>query len=250
MTAAPSRLRFRDPARLLLSPAPWVSFWYLLAWLVLGSLWFAIALAMLLAGVTLSVVWLGLPVLAFALGTTRALAGVERRRVHILGMPRIASPYRPVRATGLPARLAERLRDPATRRDAVVLVAVWLPLFVLDTVAVAIWLAGIELISLPFWYHYVPETFDNGTKAHGVSFGNFPNGPHGDGSWGVFVDDIGSALIAALAGVALLVLVGNYAIVAAARAHAAVARSWLGEARDPLAEARQMLVADPELSRR
>jgi hypothetical protein len=86
---------------------------------------------------------------------------------------------------------------------------------------------------------------------HGVSFGYYPNGPYGGGnSWGFFVHDTRSAVIAAVVGLLLLIVAGNYVIVAAARAHAAITRALLGRALDPLADARQMLIADPELSRR
>jgi hypothetical protein len=47
----------------------------------------------------------------------------------------------------------------------------------------------------------------------------------------------------------LLVLVANYLLVAAARAHAWVAASLLRPAADPLAAARQLLVEDPAPSR-
>ena len=65
----------------------------------------------------------------------------------------------------------------------------------------------------------------------------------------IFVDDMGSALLAAGIGAVLLVLVGNYLLVAAARAHAWVAASLLRQAVDPLAAAKQLLVDDPALSR-
>jgi hypothetical protein len=58
-----------------------------------------------------------------------------------------------------------------------------------------------------------------------------------------------TALLAAGVGLALLILVGNYLIVAAARARAWVTASLLRPAADPLSAARRMLVADPALSR-
>jgi hypothetical protein len=240
------RLRFRPPIPLLLSPAPWTAFWYLLSSMVLGVLWFVAAFPLLATGFTLGVLWLGLPVLTFALAVTRALASVERRRLR----PRIAAPYRAGRESGLRARLAERVHDPATRRDVLFLVVLWPVLFVIDTVAIAFWLGCFELMSLPIWYRYVPNTFDDGTKAHGVAFGYFPNGLYGANHWGFFIHDTRSAVIAALVGVVLLIVAGNYAVVAAARAHTAIARSLLSQAVDPLADARRMLVADPELSSR
>jgi len=97
----------------------------------------------------------------------------------------------------------------------------------------------------------VPNTFDNGTKMHGVAFGNYPNGPYGGGNnWGFFVHDTRSAVIAAGVGLVLLIVAGNYVIVAAARAHTAMTLALLVRALDPLADVRQMLIADPELSRR
>jgi hypothetical protein len=244
-----ARLRFRAPFPLLFSPAPWAAFWYLFGSMFLGIVWFSISFTFLAAGLALGLFWIGLPLLAAALAINRALAGVERRRIRTLGGPPIPTPYRPVSSSGLRAGLLERLKDPATRRDAVLLVALWPALFVIDTVAVVFWLVCFELMSLPIWYRYVPNTFDNGTKAHGVAFGNFPDGPHAGHHWGIFVDDRQSALIVAGVGLVLLVFAGNYLVVALARAHAAITRSLLGPARDPLAPARQMLVADPELAR-
>jgi len=239
------RLRFRGPIPLLFSPAPWTAFWYLFCSIFLGALWFSIAFTLLAAGVTLGVLWLGLPVLAAALAVTRGLANVERRRL------RIDSAYRSLRSTGFRARLAERLRDPATRRDTILLVALWPALLVIDTVATGFWLGCFELMSLPIWYRYVPNTFDNGAKMHGVAFGNYPNGPYGGGNrWGFFVHDTRSAVIAAAVGLVLLVVAGNYLVVAAARAHAAITRALLGRVLDPLADARRMLIADPTLAPR
>ncbi len=241
----PSRLRMRNPISLLFCAAPWASLGYLFGWLFVGSLWFSIGFTLLACGLTLGIMWLGLPVAAFALATMRGMANIERRRVGLVGAAPIPSPYRTHHETQLRARLRAHLKDPATRRDAVLIVALWVPLFVLHTVVVTLWLTLASLITLPIWYRYVPQTFDNGTKAHGVSIGNFPNGPKGGHSWGFFIGDTRSALVAAAVGVVLLVLVGNYLLVAAARAHVSVTSSLLGQARDPLADAKQMLRADP-----
>ena len=246
---SPSRLRFASPVALLLSPAPWTALCYLVTFLLAGSVAFAVAFTAIVTGVTLSITWLGLPVLVAALWVVRLLADSERVRIRMVGVDAIPGPYRRVQSTGLRAGLRARLRDPATTRDAVLLVVLWVPLFVLDTVTTAIWLVFAAMITLPLWYRYVPQEFDNGTRAHGVSFGNFPNGPNGGGSWGFFVDDMRSALLAAGIGAVLLVLVANYLLVAAARAHAWVAASLLRPAADPLAAARQLLVEDPAPSR-
>ena len=239
-----ARLRFRDPLRLLASPAPWAAFGYLITSILLGVLTFSIATTLLAVGVTFGLLWLGLPVLVLASASTRALANVERRRLR----PRVAAPYRSLPSGPFRARLGGRLCDPATRRDVVLLVALWPALFVIDTVATTFWLGCLGLISLPIWYRYIPNTFDNGSKARGIAFGYYPNGPYGGNHWGFFVHDNRSAFIAAAAGLVLLIVAGNYVIVAAARAHAAVVRSLLSRARDPLADARAMLSADPQLA--
>ena len=237
-----ARLRFRAPPVLLFSPAPWTATWYLFCSLLLGGVGFAVALTVLLTGAILGWLWLGLPLLAAGLAVTRALASVERHRIS----PPIPAPYRPVREHRFGARIGERLRDPATRRDAVLLVVLWVPLFVLDTVALTLWLVSFALVSLPIWYRYVPTTFDNGTTAHGVAFGSFPNGPHGEGARGVFVGDLPTALLAAAVGLVLLVAAANYVIVAAARAHAGITRALLRPTANRPAAARQVRSADAE----
>jgi len=238
-----ARLRFRAPPLLLFSPAPWTAAWYVFCSLVLGAVGFTIAFTVLVTGAVLGWLWVGLPLLAAGLVVTRGLATVERHRIR----PRIPGPYRPARRSGLRARLGERLRDPATRRDVVLLVALWIPLFVFDTVALTLWLVSVGLISLPIWYRYVPTTFDNGTTAHGVAFGSFQNGPHGPGARGVFVDDLPTALLAAAVGVVLLVFAANYVVVAAARTHAAITRALLRPTTGRPAEARQPREADSAL---
>ena len=71
-----------------------------------------------------------------------------------------------------------------------------------------------------------------------------PNGPHGPGGWGLYVDTLPKAL--ARAGVCLIVfLLFNYVLVSTARAHAAVARGLLGAAEDPLRQAKEVAPARP-----
>lgn len=238
-----ARLRFRAPPALLFSPAPWTATWYLFCSLVLGAVWFGVAFTVVVTGTVLGWLWVGLPLLAAGLAVTRVLASAERHRIR----PPIAAPYRQVRKHGLRARLGERLRDPATRRDIVLLVVLWVPLFVLDTVALTVWLVSFGLISLPIWYRYVPNTFDNGTTAHGVVFGSFPNGPHGGNAQGVFVGDLPTALLAAAVGLVLLVAAANYVVVAAARTHAAITRALLGPTINRHPADGQMLSADAEV---
>jgi hypothetical protein len=125
----------------------------------------------------------------------------------------------------------------------------FVPLLVLDVVALVIWLAFLAGVTLPLWYWSIPQRWQDGQSHHGVMIGYLPNGPHtvivinGHDGFGVWIDDLPTALAAA--GVFfVLSLLGAYLVVGAARLHAAVVRSVLGPPVDPLAAAKRML-AEP-----
>ena len=119
------------------------------------------------------------------------------------------------------------------------LAGMFVPLLALDTIVLAVWWASLAAITLPIWY-WAPWQTIHGVRYHGSQLGYFPNGPHGPGGWGLYVDTLPKAL--AVAGVCLvLFLIFNYVLVLTARAHAAVARGLLGAADDPLREAREVL---------
>lgn len=99
----PGRLRLTSYAALQL--ACWVPALVLLVLLVVGG--------------ALSVVWVGLPLLALGLPALRRLADLHRRMAaDILGSP-VPAPYRGVIADGPLLRLREALLDPTTWRDLV-----------------------------------------------------------------------------------------------------------------------------------
>jgi hypothetical protein len=228
VTAPPARLRRRNPVSLLFSAAPWASAGYLAGYLVVGAAWFVLSLSLLVVSGVLAITWIGLPLLVGALAVVRGLAAAERGRARIVGA-RIGPAYRRRAARpGLRAEVIRRLGDPATWRDIVALVVLWPVLLVLDLVALIGWLLGLLLISLPFWYRYVPNDFDNGTSAHGIQLGYYPNGPHGSERYGFFIGDLHSALGAAGIGLLVLMLVGNYLVVGAARAHVRTIGALLG----------------------
>jgi hypothetical protein len=146
------------------------------------------------------------------------------------------------------AQLRTRWRDPATWRDVAYVVGLFVPLLVLDTIVLAVWWASLAAITLPIWYRF-PWQSIHGVRYHGYQLGYFPNGPHGPGHWGLYVDTLPKAL--AVAGVCLILfLILNYILVATARAHAAVARGLLGPAGDPLREAKEVLDRPGPLVRR
>ena len=229
----------RDPVRLVLSKAPWASAWYLLCYLFVGWALFAIALSTAVAGAGLSITFAGLPVLVAAAAAIRWCADVERARLRPMVDGPVAGSYRQVVGSGGMAQLRTRWRDPATWRDIAYLVGMFVPLLALDAIVLAVWWASLAGITLPIWY-WAPWKTIHGVRYHGYDLGYHPNGPHGPGGWGLYVDTLPKAL--AVAGVCLILfLIFNYVVVLTARAHAAVARGLLGAAEDPLRQAKEVL---------
>ena len=229
----------RDPIRLLLSRGLWRSAWYLLGYLAVGWALFAIALSTAVAGAGLSITLAGLPVLVAAAGAIRWCADVERSRLRPMVTEPVVGRYRQVAGSGVMAQLRTRWRDPATWRDIAYLVGMFVPLLALDAIVLAVWWWFLAGITLPIWY-WAPWKSIHGVRYHGYDLGYHPNGPHGTGGWGLYVDTLPKAL--AVAGVCLILfLLFNYVVVATARAHVTVARGLLGAAEDPLRKAKEVL---------
>ncbi len=236
----------RDPVRLAFSRGLWASAWYLLGYLLLGWVLFSIAFSVAVTGAALSVTLAGLPVLVAAAATIRWCANVERVRLRPFAM--VSGGYRPVAGQGVMAQLRTRWRDSPTWRDVAYLVGLFVPLLGLDTVVLTIWLVLLAGITTPAWY-WAPWQSVHGVRYHGYQLGYFPNGPHGGGSWGLYVDTLPKAL--ATAAVCLVsFLLFNYVVVATARAHVAVARGLLHAPEDPLLEAKEVLRRPGPLSSR
>jgi hypothetical protein len=215
----------RNPVSLLVSRAPWASAAYLASYVLLGGVWFAITLALVVTSSVLAVFWIGLPLLYVTFAVVQAMAAIERARVRMLGVE-FRSSYRSGRGSSVRQTLRNRITDRVRWRDGVVLVVLWPWLLVLDLLALVAWLIPVTLMSLPFWYHYVTQDFDDGTSARGIALGYFPNGPHGATHYGWFIGDAGSAVTAGLIGLAAFTLVGNYAVIGAARVHVRCIARW------------------------
>ncbi len=229
----------RDPIRLVFSRGPWAAAWYLLVYLFVGWALFAIALSTAVAGAGLSITFAGLPVLVAAAAAIRWCADVERARLRPMVDGPVAGGYRHVVGSGVMAQVRTRWRDPATWRDVAYLVGMFVPLLALDAIVLAVWWACLAGITLPIWY-WAPWKTIHGVRYHGYDLGYHPNGPHGPGGWGLYVNTLPEAF--AVAAVCLVVfLIFNYAVVATARAHGAVARRLLGAAQDPLRQAKEVL---------
>ena len=124
----------------------------------------------------------------------RGCANAERWRLRgVLAEP-VRGGYRVARQPGILNQVRTRWRDPATWRDFAYLFGLFPLLWAVDLAVIVVWLVLLSGVTLPAWYWAPPETFNNGQSAHGVQLGYFPNGPHGPGSWGLFVDTMPKAL--------------------------------------------------------
>ena len=231
---------YRNPLHQLVTGSTWRAAWLLLAYLVWGWLLWAAVFAATLTAAVLCITLAGIPLLVAAAGVIRGCANAERWRLRgVLAAP-IHGGYRAVGRPGILGQVRTRWSDPATWRDFAYLFALFPLLWALDFAVMAVWLVLLAGITVPAWYRYVRETFNNGQSAHGLQFGNFPNGPAGPGSWGWFIGNLHQALIAA--GVFLvLFLLFNYVLVGTARLHARIASALLRAPADPMAEAKEVL---------
>lgn len=218
----------------------WAAAWYLIEYQVLGWVLFAVAFSALTVTAVLAVTLAGLPLLVATAATVRGCASVERARAgRFLGEP-VPGRYRTPTEPGLMAKVSTRWKDPATWRDIAYLVGVFVPLLTLDTVVLVVWLVLLAGITLPIWYWAPEQTFGNGATAHGVQLGYFPNGPHGHPGYGLYVDTLPRALLAAVVCLVLFALFGGV-LRSTARAHAVVARALLKAPSDPLAQVKEVL---------
>jgi hypothetical protein len=228
----------RDPVRLLLSRGLWAGAWYLLAYQVIGGVLFAIALSVALTGAVLCITLAGIPLLIAAAAAIRWCADVERARL-LPFCGDVGSHYRQQATSGMMSRVRVLWRDPAIWRDIAYLLGMFVPLVTLDLIVLTVWLVLLAGITLPVWY-WAPWQTIHGVRFHGEQLGYFPNGPHGHPAYGLYIDTLPKALLAAAA-FAIAFLLFNYVLVATARAHVAVARNLLGAPEDPLRAARDVL---------
>jgi hypothetical protein len=210
---------YRNPFRLLVSASPWRAAWYLAGYVfAVGWVLFAAGFTATVTAAAFAITLAGIPLLIAASEVLRWSADVERARLRqVLAAP-AGGGYRSAAGSGLIAQAGERWRDPATWRDAAYLIGLWVPLFVLDTAVLAVWLTFLAGVTIPAWY-WAPG-----------------------GGARLYVDTLPRALLAA-AVCAVAFLLFNYVVVLTARAHAAVARSLLHAPTDPLAEAKEVLAS-------
>ncbi len=188
----------------------WTRFAYLLATFPLGQFWFIALVVLISVGASLVIIWVGLPILWFALVLWRRGAEIERDLVTWgLGIE-IETPYRTEPAGPVRRKWAVRLGDPATWRDLVYLLLLF-PLGVTwFTILAIVFALPLSLIATPIFFRWWPP----------FSF-------VGEGWQWLVIDTTGEALVAAAFGVALLFLVPTV-IKGMAAVHGAIAAALLG----------------------
>jgi signal transduction histidine kinase len=184
---------------------------FLLSSFPLGLLWFVVLAVLLLAGLALTIVWVGLPVLALAALVCILGTGVERWRLATLLGTRLPSPYRPLPRGSVIARVRVRAADPALWRGLLYLLLL-LPIGLVEVVVVLLIALSAVLVSYPFWFWTLPD--DVGVTATGA----------------FVADTVPEALLVALVG---LVLASAAAVFGAqaCQAHASLGRRLLGPRR-------------------
>jgi hypothetical protein len=231
-----------NPIGLLVSASLWRSAGYLLGYLLLGGVLFAVALTSITVAIVLSITIVAVPLLTAAAYAIRGCAELERARLRPVFAEPVRGCYRPPERRSWRPTVA-RWGEGTTWRDLGYVIGLWPVLFTLDCVVLSIWLTFVAGMTLPLWYSHASDTCVGDCTVRnvpGAMIGYFPNGPHGPGHHGLYVDSLPSALLAA-AGFAVLFLLFNYVLVAAARLQAQAARAILGRPSDPLAKARAVL---------
>ncbi len=194
-----------------LLPRALLSTLFLLSSFPLGLFWFVVLVVLLAAGLPLTIVWVGLPVLALAMVVCVLGTGVERWRLSALLGTRLSSPHRPLPRGSVLARLRARAADPALWRGLLYLLLLF-PIGLVELVVVLLLALSAVLVSYPFWFWALPD---------GVAVT----------ATGAFVaDSLPEALVVTLVG--LVLASATSALVAqASQAHASLGRRLLGPRR-------------------
>ena len=181
---------------------------FLLTSFPLGLFWFVVLAVMLLAGLPLKIVWVGLPVLAFAMLVCVLGAAVERWRLAALLGTRLPYPYRPLPRGSILVRTRARAADPALWRGLLYLLLL-LPIGLVELVVVLVLAFSAVLVSYPLWLGTLPE-------GQGIVW------------TGVFLAETApEALLVTLVGLVVMAAAAAF-VPQVSRAHAALGRALLG----------------------
>ena len=181
---------------------------FLLSSFPLGLFWFVVLVLLLLAGLPLTIVWVGLPILALAILACDLGAGVERWRLRSLLGTRLPDPYRSLPRGSVLARARARAADPALWRGLLYLILL-LPIGLVELVVFFVLAFSALLATYPLW------------------FWTFPEG-RGVGWTGVLVaNTLPEALLVTLVGLVAMAAAATF-VPQVSRAHAALGRALLG----------------------
>jgi hypothetical protein len=173
-----------------LSPQAYLNVLYLAVAFPLGLLYFVVLISGLATGLSLAIVWIGIPILALMGVVAWVLASGERLMViHWLkeDVPAMARPL-PASA-GLWERLRQHISNPVTWKSVAYLL-MKLPLGLAAFVVLATLVPlVVALVSMPFLYHFTPSL------EAGVLLGS--------GAPGWRIDSLGEAALVALGGLML-----------------------------------------------
>jgi len=175
----------------------WAELLYVLVGLPLCVVGFALTIAGLAYGGGLSLIYIGLWVVAGTVLLGRGFGALDRGLLNSLLHERIAVPRRPPKAHGVWGRLRRRLTDPVGWRGLAFQV-VRFPLEVATfVVTVTFWALTLGAMSYDIWYRYLPGEVDQyGVTHHGASF--YYNDATRHGYW---VDTPKRIVVCTLAGV-------------------------------------------------
>ncbi|QEV18254.1 sensor histidine kinase [Streptomyces alboniger] len=179
--------------RYLTSTAPWRSGAYLLGGALLGALTLVVGLALTAVGAALTLVLVGLPLLAALPLTGIPVAALERRRLLLVDPAPAPSPHRTPKAPGIPAWFRLRLKEQATWRELAYTVLFALVLWLLDLTVLACTVAFPALLVA--------------APAHLAAVGGPGNGIRPAKLW--LVDAYPAAGATALLGLALLLVLAH-----------------------------------------
>jgi hypothetical protein len=233
----------RNPIRLVFSASPWRAAGYLLTYLAVSGVLFAVCLATSGLAALLAVTIAAVPLLIGLAAVIRGCAAAERWMLRQVYTDPVRGRYPASAGPGLIRRARARWTSGATWRELGLLIGLWPPLFALSALVFAAWTILAAGVTVPLWYWAAGNTCVGDCQAsgaRGVLLGRFPNGPHGQGAWGLYVHTLPTALLAA-AGFAVLFLLANYLLVGTVRVHARVTRALLRAPDDPLAHVKDVL---------
>jgi signal transduction histidine kinase len=132
-------------------------FIYVTAAAPLGLFWLILFTVTISVGAGLSVIFVGLPILAVSMLGWRGVASLERDRAAlVLGAP-IPAGERPVTAPRLRGRMRQRIGDPATWRDLGYLALLCTAGLIMAVIVLAMWGAVCAALAYPFVRGTMPD---------------------------------------------------------------------------------------------